>query len=352
MGSLDQIARGGWQPSIAALVGSLGPLLVFVFPTEPVGAQGETFCSNTALQQFYACRYEAKGDSFVATAACTNVSDDEVREECEEEASEELNEAIPLCAEQHTARLELCAALGEGRYDPDFDPALFDDDFANLTNPNLYFPLTIGNVWVFESADETTRIEVMDKTKLIEGITCIVVNDVVSEDDEPIENTDDWFAQRKDGTVDYCGEIARDFETFEGDDPEEPELVSIDGSFKAGRDGAQPGTLFPGSPTVGDVYRQEWSPGNAEDAATVLSTTYVFGDDPELDELVPQELADAFCEEEAPCAVTGEFTPIEPGVFERKYYAQGIGKFLEVNTEDEEVSQLVECNFDARCDEL
>jgi len=326
--------------------------LVLVLAAGPAGTQGEAFCSNTAVQQFYACRYEAKNDSFVATAICTNVSDGEEREECTEEAQANLNEAIGLCAEQRTARLELCAVLGEGRYDPNFDPNLFDNDFTNLTNPNPYFPFTIGNVWIFESEDETTRIEIMDATKLIEGVTCIVVNDLVSEDDDPIENTDDWFAQRKDGTVDYCGEIARDFETFEGDDPMAPELVSIEGSFKAGRDGAQSGTLFPGSPAVGEAYRQEWSPGNAEDAATVLAVTYVFGSDPDLDELVPQELADTFCEEEAPCVVTGEFTPIEPGVFERKYYARGIGKFLEVNVGDEEVSQLVECNFDARCDEL
>lgn len=30
-------------------------------------------------------------------------------------------------------------------------------------------------------------------------------------------------------------------ESYEGDNPQEPELVSIDGSFKAGRDGAKPG---------------------------------------------------------------------------------------------------------------
>ena len=49
-------------------------------------------------------------------------------------------------------------------------------------------------------------------------MTCIVVNDVVAEDGEVIEDTDDWLAQAKDGTVHYCGELARDFEYFEGDD--------------------------------------------------------------------------------------------------------------------------------------
>ena len=47
--------------------------------------------------------------------------------------------------------------------------------------------------------------------------------------------------------------------------------------------------------------------------------------------------------------MAGEFTPIEPDAFGRKYYARGIGLFLEVDPEDGDVVQLVDCNFDARC---
>ena len=50
--------------------------------------------------------------------------------------------------------------------------------------------------------------------------------------------------------------------------------------------------------------------------------------------------------------VTRDFTPLEPGVFELKYYASGIGLFLEVNPDEEEIVQLVECNVDPRCDDL
>ena len=45
----------------------------------------------------------------------------------------------------------------------------------------------------------------------------------------------------------------------------------------------------------------------------------------------------------------GNTHPLEPGAFERKYYAPGIGVFLEVNPEEEEIVQLVDCNFDTRC---
>ncbi len=191
----------------------------------------------------------------------------------------------------------------------------------------------------------------LDATKSIEGVTCIVVHDRVEVEGVVVEDTDDWFGQRKNGTVDYCGESSRSFELFAGDDPQEPELNSIDGSWKTGVDGALPGTLFLGAPVVGRVYRQEWSPGNAEDAARVISTNYGFGNDAELDAFVPKALAQLLCAGNK-CVVTGEFSPLSPDGFERKYYAAGIGVFLEVHPDSGEITQLVDCNFDARCNSL
>jgi len=39
---------------------------------------------------------------------------------------------------------------------------------------------------------------------------------------------------------------------------------------------------------------------------------------------------------------------IEPGIFERKYYAKDIGVFLEIESEGD-VIQLVDCNVDPKC---
>jgi hypothetical protein len=65
---------------------------------------------------------------------------------------------------------------------------------------------------------------------------------------------------------------------------------------------------------------------------------------------VPMDLANALCSDSAPCVVTRDFTALEPGVEERKYYAPGLGVFLEVNLEAGEIVQLVECNdFDPKC---
>ena len=65
--------------------------------------------------------------------------------QCFAEARQEWLEADGLCREQLSARRRLCTRLGEERYDPDFDPQAFEDNFARLAARNAYFPLSIGN---------------------------------------------------------------------------------------------------------------------------------------------------------------------------------------------------------------
>ena len=275
------------------------------------------YCTGTATAMFEACRSQGEPDYWQAVAACSNLEDEEEREDCFEDIDEERREAAHACRAQMAARRALCDALGEDRYDPGFDPSLFDSDFTRLTRPNRYYPLAVGYRWDFAAPDETITVEVLGKTKLIEGVTCIVVNDKVSVGGRLVEDTNDWIAQARDGNVYYCGEEVRDFETFAGDAPEDPELVSIDGSFKTGRDGDKPGILFRAAPIRGELYRQEFSLGNAEDVAEVLSISYAFGRDAELNRFVPKALADLFCAGD--CVVTKEYTPLEPGTVERKY---------------------------------
>jgi predicted acyltransferase (DUF342 family) len=98
------------------------------------------------------------------------------------------------------------------------------------------------------------------------------------------------------------------------------------------------------------VYLEEFSLGNAEDVTEILSTTYKFGDNPDLDQLVPQQLADRLCSA-GDCVVTKNFSLLEPGISARKYYARGIGTFLEVESEGD-VIQLVSCNFNDKCQNL
>jgi hypothetical protein len=308
-------------------------------------------CTRTAQLQYGACTYEALDELLVAQATCTNVDERRDRRECFADARRGRQEAHQLCQAQRRARIDLCGAIGEDRYAPDFDAVLFESDLSHPRRPNPYFPLGIGNEWVLEGGGETVRIRVLDKTKLVAGVPCLVVNDRVEVDGFVVEDTDDWLALRLDGTLEYCGESVRDFAFTEGDVPLEPELIDIAGSFKAGRDGSKSGTFLPGAPVAGSVYRQEWSPGNAEDAALIRSRNYRPGRSAELDAFVPRALVDALCGA-GDCLVVDEFSPVDPSALGRKFYAKGLGFFLEVKPATGEVVQLVGCNFDGRCAKL
>ncbi|MGH9425447.1 MAG: hypothetical protein ACRD2L_03965, partial [Terriglobia bacterium] len=151
--------------------GMLASAVVMVFAlTGTSQAQGGRFCSETAKTLFDACGAEGKDDSLVKKAICINISDREQRDDCLDEVKDERKEHDTLCREQRDGRLDACKSLGEGRYDPDFSPALFDDP-KNPTNPNPYFPLTVGNRWEYRSPIQTDTLDVVNETKLIAGVT-------------------------------------------------------------------------------------------------------------------------------------------------------------------------------------
>jgi hypothetical protein len=312
----------------------------------------DRFCSQTAQLAFAACGNEVQDDYLVASAICLNISDRRDRKECSREADTTKAEELEGCYEQRDARLEVCDAIGEGRYDPEFDPEDFVAELDDFKNNNLYLPLMVGNSWVYEGGAERIEVDVLSETKLIDDVTCIVVRDQVFEDGELVEDTADWEAQATNGNVWYCGEEAKDYETFDGDDPVLPELVSIDGSFKAGRDGDKAGLLFPGAPEPGQTYRQEFSLGNAEDMAEVLTVTFDCDENSEYYKFVERSSLETFCEtacDGGDCVVTREFSPLDPGVSEWKYFAPGIGMFLEANLETGEIVELVEYCIDGNC---
>lgn len=307
------------------------PMIVLVMTAAFSGqalAQDD-YCDRAAEFVFKACQQEARADGSIAATVCLNIDDKDERTDCYNERGEERAEALEECDDQYDARLDLCGALGQARYAPDWDPANFVDprDIGGSVVANPYLPMIEGMVRVYEKVfeedgeevEEVIIVTITDEIKHIDGVDCRTVNDVVMVDGELVEDTDDWFAQDVEGNVWYCGEEAKDYEYFDGDDPELPELVSIDGSFKAGVDGAQAGILMLADPQVGDVYREEVSWNNAEDASEIV----------EID--ASASVPAAQCNGD--CVVARAFTPIEPGVDELKYYAPGIGPILEVDEE-------------------
>jgi len=309
------------------------------------------FCTETAFTLHEACYAGLAADRLVRKAVCMHVADTDERAGCFADREEQRQEDKDLCDGQKLTRLQACKLLGEGRYDPPFEPALFDDP-RTPTKPNPFYPLTVGNKWQYGGTEgEVNTIEVLNETKLLEsGVRCLTVLDRVEKDGFATEVTDDWFATAKDGTTWYCGEETAVYETFEGDEPKTEELVGIEGSFKAGRDGDKAGIIFLAKPKVGDVYLEEFSLGNAEDVTEILSTTYSFGQNAELDHLVPQEVATRFCNGD--CVMTKNYSLLEPGAFAHKLYAPGVGVIVEVELDSDTVVQLTGCSFDPRCENL
>ena len=72
---------------------------------------------------------------------------------------------------------------------------------------------------------------------------------------------------------------------------------------------------MPAVPKVGDVYRQEFLLDDAEDVGAILETNTV------LPPVIYHENPDltALCKRQ--CVKTCDFSPIEPGVYENKFYA-------------------------------
>ncbi len=184
---------------------------------------------------------------------------------------------------------------------PTFDPK----NFVRLID-NKYFPLKPGTTFIYggenEGAPTRTEVIVTQKTKKILGVTTTVVRQINHEDGVLIEDTLDWFAQDKSGNVWYFGEDTKAFD--------EDGNVSTEGSWEAGVDGAQPGIIMLADSRKGDRYSQESYPGVAEGMAQVLgykaSLCVSYGCFKNVLQIK-------------------EWSPLDPGIVEHKYYAKGVG---------------------------
>ncbi len=192
-----------------------------------------------------------------------------------------------------------------GDYEVQVKPA---DFVATIDNP--WLPFRPGSRWTYagREGDRKERIEVLvtDDTREVMGITATVVREREWLDGRLVEDTFDWYAQDHDGNVWYLGEDTREFTKGGG--------VSTAGAWEAGVDGGLPGIIMLADPRVGEAYRQEYLPDEAEDMAEVIrrgaSVSVPFGSFERV-------------------LVTKEWTPLEPSVVEQKYYDRGVGLILE-----------------------
>jgi hypothetical protein len=171
-----------------------------------------------------------------------------------------------------------------------------------------------GDRWVYREQDPEgdlrVEVTVADQTKRIaNGVDARVVHDEVTRGGEPVEITDDWYAQDAEGNVWYLGEDTAEYENGK--------VVSREGSFEAGANGAEPGVIMPADPQPGTEYRQEYLKGEAEDFAKVLGFA--------LQVEVPAGRYDNVLQ-------TEDVNPLgDPQQVENKFFAKGVGPVLTVD---------------------
>ncbi len=207
-------------------------------------------------------------------------------------------------------------------FETNLDPGLCDPEVAtfSLESTNLYYPLVVGLTTVLEGEEdgELVRVErtVLEETVMIAGVETHILEHKSFIDGEIHEIARNFYVEADDGTVCYFGE---DVEFFEGG-----VLANMDGTWRAGVDGAKPGIIMPADPMVGDRYSQENAPGIAIDMGRVEATNAArtVGDTDYVRLLVVQDsnpFEDCSAEEE-------------------KLYAPGIGEIVDSVLELVEVS--------------
>jgi hypothetical protein len=171
---------------------------------------------------------------------------------------------------------------------------------AHVTNP--WFPLRPGDryVYVGVKGGKPARdiVTVTHGTRTIHGAACIAVRDRLYLKGKLAERTTDWYSQDARGNVWYFGEDTAELDAH-------GRVTNTEGTWLAGRDGARAGIYITADPRVGQTARQEYYKGQAEDHFRVAA---LFGRN---------------------AVLTQEWTPLEPGVLDHKYYVRGVGTVLE-----------------------
>lgn len=222
-----------------------------------------------------------------------------------------------------TCLIAIPTAFAEEAYNPSINPA----DFTNKID-NPMFNLPAGKLMVYEvmteEGPERVEIRIRAETRKIMGIDTLIYNDRVFLNDQLREETNDYLAQHKDGSVWYFGEAV--------DNYEKGKFKDHAGGWIGGEDGALPGIWIKGKQVVGDTYRMEFYKGIAEDMAEVIETG-----------VTVKVAAGTFKD----CTKVYEWTPLDPDSKEHKTYCPDVGgQALSEHLVDKERVELVKFGTD------
>ncbi len=200
-------------------------------------------------------------------------------------------------------------AAAESDFEP-FDAGSFDE--RSIVVDNAWFPLAPGTQWTWQGTsiddegkqeDHAVVFTVTDLTKVIDGVRTVVIweQDIVDGDLEESELA--FFAQAKDGSVWHFGENPEEYD--------EGEIVAAPGWIHGVKDG-RAGIQMPAKPVLGSPsFAQGLAPSvpwtdRAQVYQTDQKTKVPFGSYEDV-------------------MVMDEFSREEPGAYQLKYYAKGVG---------------------------
>jgi hypothetical protein len=198
------------------------------------------------------------------------------------------------------------------QYTTQFD---LDECTFSANGRNAHFSIRPGDRLVLEGLEDKelvqVEITVLHQTRQItfveEDDAVTVSTRVIEErewkDGELVEVSRNYYARCVEtGDIVYFGE---EVDIYEGG-----VIVSHDGAWLAGQDGARPGLIMPGRFLLGSRYFQEIAPGVAQDRAEHVKMG-----------LTVQTPAGTFED----CVEVVETTPLEPGKTSVKRYCPEIG---------------------------
>jgi hypothetical protein len=303
------------QRRITAIRSAVLALSVAILAVPVVASANGGACDDATAAAAQACGLQTKADYALRLGVCVQARTKAKQEACTADATQQAKDDRSLCQAQKQERTFVCQGVGQAPYSPSITRARFPNP---TTINNLYLPMAPGTTYTYSIPGGKDVVSITRETRVIDGIETVVVRDVSTVDGKPEENTIDFFAQDKDGNVWYFGEQAQQFT--------DGRVTGVDGSWLGGVDGAQPGIAMLADPTLGKTYRQEFSLGEAEDSASVFA----------LNQTVTTPLGTY-----QKVLQTSEFSGLEPGPGEFKFYATGVGPVKIVDLATGEINYLV-----------
>jgi hypothetical protein len=175
------------------------------------------------------------------------------------------------------------------------------------TGENRFFILKPYYQQIYAGEEDGVHVEniitVTNKTKMVDGIETRVIEERATEDGELVEISTNYFAFcEQTNSAFYFGE---DVDMYEGG-----VIVSHEGSWLAGKDGAKAGLFMSGLVLLNSRYQEETAPGVALDRAWILSMT----------EQVQTPAGDF-----NNVTKIREDNPVEQNSIEYKFHAPGVG---------------------------